>query len=276
MLRPLLILDGGNLTLTPEDLDRLRSGEWSFNDLVTNGIVEWVDAEEEEDLLIAPRPFDLPDVSPKYGRPINPAKVEWLNLGDPDATEANLKVEVTMPNGESNFEKFSVPLAYHQPEIDSLKRKERKDKTVLIYTHVEIDPQLILGVCAALVPYPEHNSTPRVTGGTAMVKQSLGLPSANYRMRPDTRAHIMHYPQQSIVGTRSMKTTKFEKRPGGQNFVVAIISHHGYNMQDAVIMNKASVERGLGRSAFVRTYNAENKRFPGGQEENRGPRNRSG
>ena len=132
---------------------------------------------------------------------------------------------------------------------------------------MEIDPQLILGVCAALVPYPEHNSTPRVTGGTAMVKQSLGLPSANYRMRPDTRAHIMHYPQQSIVGTRSMKTTKFEKRPGGQNFVVAIISHHGYNMQDAVIMNKASVERSLGRSAFVRTYNAENKRFPGGQEE---------
>ena len=85
-------------------------------------------------LLIAPRPFDLPDAPPKYGRPINPAKVEWLNLGDPDATEANLKVEVTMPNGESNFEKFSVPLAYHQPEIDSLKRKERKDKTVLIYT----------------------------------------------------------------------------------------------------------------------------------------------
>ena len=57
--------------------------------------------------------------------------------------------------------------------------------------------QLVLGVCASLIPYPEHNSTPRVTGGTAMVKQ-LGLPSSNYRLRPDTRAHILHYPQRSI------------------------------------------------------------------------------
>ena len=45
-------------------------------------------------------------------------------------------------------------------------------------THLEIDPQLMLGINAT-DSYPEHNSTPRVTGGTAMVKQSLGLPSAN-------------------------------------------------------------------------------------------------
>ena len=100
-----------------------------------------------------------------------------------------------------------------------------------------------------------------------MVKQSLGLSSTNYRLRPDTRAHIMHYPQRSIVGTRAMDSTKFNERPGGQNLVVAIMSHHGYNMQDAIVMNKASVERSMGRSSFMRTYNAENKRFPGGQEE---------
>ena len=96
-----------------------------------------------------------------------------------------------------------------------------------------------------------------------MVKQSLGVSSSNFRLRPDTRAHVMHYPQRSIVGTRAMKSTNFDERPGGQNLVVAIVSHHGYNMQDAVIMNRASVERAMGRSAFIRTYNAENKRFPG-------------
>ena len=267
ILRPLLVLEDGDLKLSKESLENIRSGEWTFNDLVSNGVVEWVDAEEEEDLLVAPRPYDLPMSSPENNRPINPANVEWLNLGEEQISHADLRVEVHMPNGESVFEEFSVPLNYYQEDIDALRRKQKRKNLILVFTHVEIDPQLILGVCASLVPYPEHNSTPRVTGGTAMVKQSLGLPSANYRLRPDTRMHVLHYPQQSIVGTRAMKTTNFAQRPGGQNFVVAILSHHGYNMQDAVVINRAAVERSLGRSSFIRTYNAENKRFPGGQEE---------
>ena len=265
ILRPLLVLDGGSMVLSKEYLDGLRDRSISFKDLVNEGVVEWVDAEEEEDLLVAPRPFDLPQTSPKHGRPINPAKVEWLNMGQEGISKAKLSAEIIMPNGEVLKEKFSIPLNYYQEELDKLRRKEKKTGNVLIYTHVEIDPQLILGVCASLVPYPEHNSTPRVTGGTAMVKQSLGLPSANGRLRPDTRQHILHYTQNSMTGTRAMDATNFIRRPAGQNFVVAILSHHGYNMQDAVIMNRGSVERALGRSTFIRTYNAERKRFPGGQ-----------
>ncbi|HJM40930.1 MAG TPA: DNA-directed RNA polymerase subunit B [Candidatus Thalassarchaeaceae archaeon] len=265
ILRPLLVLDGGSLVLSKDDLDNLRNREMSFADLTNRGIVEWVDAEEEEDLLVAPRPYDLPEFSPKHGRPLNPATVEWINMGEEGIKKAKLSAEIIMPNGTKLQEKFSIPLNYYQDDIDKLRRKEKKTGDVLIYTHVEIDPQLILGVCAALVPYPEHNSTPRVTGGTAMVKQSLGLPSANGRLRPDTRQHILHYTQNSMTGTRAMDATNFLRRPAGQNFVVAILSHHGYNMQDAVIMNRGSVERALGRSTFIRTYNAERKRFPGGQ-----------
>ena len=265
ILRPLLVLDGGSLVLSKEYLDGLKDRTISFKDLVNEGVVEWVDAEEEEDLLVAPRPFDLPQTSPKHGRPINPAKVQWLNMGEEGISKAKISAEIIMPNGEIVHEKFSIPLNYYQEDLDKLRRKEKKTGDVLIFTHVEIDPQLILGVCASLVPYPEHNSTPRVTGGTAMVKQSLGLPSANGRLRPDTRQHILHHTQNSMTGTRAMDATNFIRRPAGQNFVVAILSHHGYNMQDAVIMNRGSIERALGRSTFIRTYNAERKRFPGGQ-----------
>ena len=178
------------MVLSKAYLDGLKDRSISFKDLVNEGVVEWVDAEEEEDLLVAPRPFDLPQMSPKHGRPLNPAKVQWLNMGEEGISKAKLSAEVIMPNGEVINEKFSIPLNYFQEDLDKLRRKEKKSGDVLIYTHVEIDPQLILGVCASLVPYPEHNSTPRVTGGTAMVKQSLGLPSANGRLRPDTRQHI--------------------------------------------------------------------------------------
>ena len=253
ILRPLLILYDGAPRLTSQHLDALTAGEMTFRNLVNEGIIEWVDAEEEEDLYIAPKPFVLPATVPKgkhAGRPITNESVEWTNLGEPGAAEAKLKARIRMPNNDWEVASFSVPLEY-TPE----------------HTHCEIDPQLVLGVCASLIPYPEHNSTPRVTGGTAMVKQSLGLPSSNYRLRPDTRAHILHYPQRSITRTRAMETTNFDERPGGQNFIVAIMSLHGYNMQDAVIMNRGSIDLGLGRSTFMRTYNAERRRFPGGQVE---------
>ena len=255
ILRPLLILHDGAPRLTSDDLKALDSGEMLFRDLLNRGVVEWVDAEEEEDLLVAPRPFILPSTAPDSckkiaGRPLSYENVEWVNMGEEGVDYAKLKAKVKMPNGTEVEESFKVPLEYDSNN-----------------THVEIDPQLIMGVCASLIPYPEHNSTPRVTGGTAMVKQSLGLPSANYRLRPDTRLHVLHYPQRSIVGTDAMEATKFLQRPGGQNYVVAVMSLHGYNMQDAVIMNRASVERALGRSTFIRTYNAERRRYPGGQVE---------
>ena len=240
--RPLLVVNDGKLALTRKNVEDIREGKSKWSDLIREGVLEWIDAEEEEDAYICVDPFEVPERCDKCGRALSPIDVDWMNPGTNDK-QANLKCK-------------------HCNQIIAGKLLMHKD-----HTHMEVDPMVILGVCAGLVPYPEHNSSPRVTMGAGMSKQSLGLASSNYRKRPDTRGHVMHYPQKPMVQTKTMEFVSFNERPAGQNFVVAILSYHGYNMEDALILNRASVERGLGRSSFMRTYRAEERRYPGGQED---------
>ena len=96
ILRPVLILYDGAPRLTLEHLSKLTSGEMNFRSLVIEGIVEWIDAEEEEDLYIAPRPFVLPETVPEgdsaglAGRTVKNEDIEWMNLGEPGARTAHL------------------------------------------------------------------------------------------------------------------------------------------------------------------------------------------
>jgi DNA-directed RNA polymerase subunit B len=135
------------------------------------------------------------------------------------------------------------------------------------YTHVEISPSAILGICASVIPFAEHNHSPRNSYEAGMIKQALGLYASNFKYRTDRRSHILQNPQISLVGNRAMDIIGFNQRPAGQNFIVGVLSFQGWNIQDALVVNKASIERGLARSHFFRSYVAEEKKYLGGQED---------
>ena len=192
--RPLIIVENGAPKLQQEYVERITSGEWSWEDLVKNGLVEYLDAEEEENAYVALTPEEV--------------------------------------------------------------AKE--------HTHLEIATYTILGVCASTIPYAEHNQSPRNSYQAAMAKQALGIYATNFQQRVDSRSHILHYPQLPIVDTALMETMGYKLRPSGQNCIVAVLSFEGYNMEDALVFNKASIERGLVRSTFYRIYEAECRQYLGG------------
>jgi len=128
------------------------------------------------------------------------------------------------------------------------------------YTHCEIHPSMILGVCASLIPFPHHNQSPRNTYQSAMGKQAMGVYASNFIVRMDTTAHVLFYPQKPLCMTRALEYMKFRDLPAGQNAIVAIATYSGYNQEDSVIINQSAIDRGLFRSMYYRSYKEEEKK----------------
>jgi len=93
-----------------------------------------------------------------------------------------------------------------------------------------------------------------------MGKQAMGVYLTNYQVRMDTMANILFYPQKPLATTRSMEYLHFRELPAGQNAIVAILCYSGYNQEDSVIMNQSSIDRGLFRSLYYRSYMDQEKK----------------
>ncbi len=192
--RPLIIVKEGVPLLTEKHIKQLDKNEISWSDLVKQGIIEYLDAAEEDNTLVA----------------------------------------------------------FFENEL------------TLKHTHLEITPLSMLGYCASLVPYGNFNQSTRLNAGSKNQKQALGFYASNFSVRMDMDVNLLHYPQVPVVKTIMHDISDYEKHPAGQNLVIAIMSYKGYNMEDSIILNKGSIERGLGRSTYFRPSIAEELRYSGG------------
>lgn len=154
--------------------------------------------------------------------------------------------------------------------IEYVDVNEENDSNIALYerfidaktTHLEIEPFTILGAVAGLIPYPHHNQSPRNTYQCAMGKQAIGAIAYNQFSRIDTLLYLMVYPQQPMVKTRTIELIHYDKLPAGQNATVAVMSYSGYDIEDALVLNKASCDRGFGRCQVFRKYEAKLLKYP--------------
>ncbi|KAL9609737.1 MAG: hypothetical protein Q9167_005526 [Letrouitia subvulpina] len=164
--------------------------------------------------------------------------------------------------------------------VEYLDVNEEDDSNIAMYeedinmatTHLEIEPFTILGAVAGLIPYPHHNQSPRNTYQCAMGKQAMGIVANNQYQRLDSIMYALVYPQKPIVTTRAIEMIKYDKLPAGQNAMVAVMSYSGYDIEDALVLNKASVDRGFGRCQVFRKWGTTLRRYPSGAEDRVGNR----
>ena len=89
-----------------------------------------------------------------------------------------------------------------------------------------------------------------------MGKQAMGTIAYNQRNRIDTLLYNVVYPMKPMVKSRTIELIHFEDLPAGQNAIVAVMSYSGYDIEDAIILNRASLDRGYGRCLVYRNNKA--------------------
>jgi len=122
------------------------------------------------------------------------------------------------------------------------------------YTHLEIDPSLILGVMGNMIIYPENNPVTRNSFSCGQSKQAVSVYHSNYQMRIDKMGVILNYGQTPLIKSRYLEYVNNEEQPYGVNAIVAIMCYTGYNVEDAILINEGAIKRGIFRTTYYSSY----------------------
>lgn len=186
--------------------------------------------------------------------------------------ELNTLYDDLNPNDESSFDtllemKSIVDFIDTSEEENAYIALKLDDKSGSKYhTHLEIEPSLLLGVMGNQVIFPENNPATRDAFFCGQAKQAVSVYHSNYQMRIDKMSVVLNYGQIPLIKSRYLQYINNEEHPYGVNTIVAIMSYTGYNVEDAILINKGSIDRGLFRTTYYSMYESkeESAKISGG------------
>ena len=175
--------------------------------------------------------------------------------GDTDIDNVN-KIDPEVYNKLQKFKSVVDYLDTAEEESALIANQTDDNKKNKYYTHLEIDPSLILGVMGNLIIYPEHNPVTRNSFSCGQSKQAVSMYHTNYQMRIDKMGVILNYGQIPLIKSRYLEYINNEEIPYGVNAIVAIMCYTGYNVEDAILINEGAVQRGIFRTTYYSMYEA--------------------
>uniref|UniRef100_A0A6C0D365 DNA-directed RNA polymerase n=1 Tax=viral metagenome TaxID=1070528 RepID=A0A6C0D365_9ZZZZ len=181
-----------------------------------------------------------------------------------DDLVVGIKLEDSIIEYVDSYEQNNAMIAMKPSDLSN--NNNNNNNNIYHYSHCEIHPSTIFGILASCIPFPDSNQSPRNTYQSAMGKQAIGMYVTNYDNRMDKTAYVLTYPMRPLVETRIMNIIKLNNIPSGQQVIVAIASHSGYNQEDSLLFNKGSVDRGLFLATIYHTEKDEDKKLFGTEE----------
>lgn len=176
---------------------------------------------------------------------ISSEKVEWI--GPLEQLFLNISV---LP--EERHKALAL-LSKDRKKEEKADDDELPEQLPIKFSHEELDPCRMLSLLACMTPFSNHNQSPRNMYQCQMLKQTMGTPYHNHVYRTDNKVFRVLFPQKPMVKTKMYDTANCDLHPTGTNAVVAVITYTGYDMEDAMLINKASYERGFKHGVVYKT-----------------------
>ena len=214
LIRPILQVENNQVNMTKEVLDEIN---------------KQIDTTREDPVVKKGNSWNI--LMDKFPKLLEYEDIESSNY---------LMIAQTPYDLESNEENMNRDLKHK--DINDVNRYG--DYRYVNYTHCDIHPWLMLGYVVCSIPFSNHNFGLKNIIFFSQAKQSIGVYLTSYKDRMDI-SQILYHPQVPLVTTEGMRINNSMDLPFGENVVIAIMSYMGYNQEDSIIFNKASVDRGI-------------------------------